>query len=75
MRLAEYIRLVDGSMQAFSERSGVLVSTLDRIARGEVRCRIDIANAIVKASHERPTASGGVVTFEELIPTKKTSAA
>lgn len=68
MRLSEYIELVDGSRSAFAERAGVKLSTVNRIAEGEVRCRIDIAQAIVRASHAKPTPSGGVVTFEELIP-------
>jgi hypothetical protein len=68
MRLSEYIKLVDGSRKAFADRTCIPLSTVNRIADEEVRCRIDIATRIVRASHSRPTQSGGVVTYEELEP-------
>ena len=70
MRLKEYIRAADSSLKDFSDRTGIPLSTLDRIAREESRCRIDIAERIVIATKEQPTLSGGFVTFEELVPSK-----
>ncbi len=74
MRLSEYIKLVDGSRKAFSDRTCIPLSTVNRIADEEVRCRIDIATRIVRASHSRPTQSGGVVTYEELEPPAESAA-
>ena len=67
MRLAEYIPIVDGTLRAFSERSGVPISVLDRVVRGE-SCSLKNGAKIVRATHAKPTPSGGAVTFEELLP-------
>ena len=68
MKLSDYIAAVDGSESAFAERCGLQQRTVNRIASGEVRCRIDIADAIVKATQAQPTPSGEYVDFEDLIP-------
>jgi hypothetical protein len=68
MKLSDYIAAVDGSEAAFAERCGLQQRTVNRIASGEVRCRIDIADVIVKASRAQPAPSGETVRFEDLVP-------
>lgn len=74
VRLPEYIAAVDGSESEFARRTGIPQRTVNRICNGLVRCRIDIAETIVRASQERPAPCGGVVTFEELVPSEVTAA-
>lgn len=68
MRLSEYLAAIDCSEAEFARRTDIPQRTINRICNGSVRCRIDTAHAIVRATHEHPTPSGGVVTFEELVP-------
>ncbi len=71
MTLKSYLKSRGESEAGFARRTGVQQKTINRICAGEVRCRIDIANRIVRATHKDPTPSGGTVSFEELIPKKK----
>lgn len=73
MRLSEYIQAVDGAEAAFARRAGIPQTTIHRICKGG-GCNIETAHEIVRATHARPTPSGGVVTFEELVPPKETAA-
>ena len=69
MKLQDYIAKVDGTHAAFARRAGVAERTIDRVVAGR-GCRLEVADRIVSATHAKPTPSGGVVTFEELVPSK-----
>ena len=67
MKLSEYLIAVGESETSFAKRADLPQRTINRIAAGEVNCRVDTAQRIVLASYARRTPSGGFVTFEELI--------
>lgn len=73
MRLAEYLEAVNETQVAFAARSGVPHRTIHRICQG-VGCSLRTAKLIVRATHARPTPSGGFVTHDELTSTKDVAA-
>jgi len=68
MDLKSYLIAKDETVARFSRRAGVLPETLAQIREGRSRCRIDIAQAIVRASEAEPTQDGGTITYDELVP-------
>jgi len=72
MRLNQYLSARQESKSSFAKRSGIPTTTVTRIcdiSKGG-GCNISTAHLIVLASIEHPTALGGVVTFEELVPSQ-----
>jgi len=68
MRLHAYLAAKDETVARFARRSGILPETLAQIRDGRSRCRIDIAQAIVRASEAEPTQDGGSISFDDLVP-------
>jgi len=71
MDLKTYLEEKDETVARFSRRSGVLADTIINIRDGVTRCRIDIAQAIVRASREEPTRDGGDIAYDDLVPASK----
>lgn len=67
MTLRAYLAAMDETNAAFAKRVGVNERTIERVLAGQA-CRLKIAQRIVRATHSRPTPSGGFVTFDELVP-------
>ena len=67
MDLKSYLTAKDETVARFARRSGVLPETLARV-RDRKGCRIDTAQAIVRASEAEPTQDGGTITYDELVP-------
>lgn len=67
MRLIEYAAAI-GGMKIVADGTGLPLSTLHRIANGEVRCRIDNAQTIVEFSRQNPAPSGETIRYEDLVP-------
>ena len=67
MRLSEYAAAI-GGMKLVADGTDLPLSTLHRIANGEVRCRIDNAQTIVEFSRQHPAPSGETVRYEDLVP-------
>lgn len=68
MDLRTYLKRNDETVARFSRRSGVKADTLAVIMAGGSRCRIDIAQAIVRASEAQPGPKGETVTYDDLVP-------
>lgn len=68
MDIRSYLKANDETMAQFSRRSGVKVATLQVVAAQRSRCRIDVAQAIVKASEAQPAPCGGTIDYDSLVP-------
>lgn len=68
MRLDEYLFRRKETASSFAARSGVLRPTILAIKNGHTRCRIDHAQAIVRASEAQPGPKGETVTYDDLVP-------
>ena len=68
MTLDDYLHQRRESVAAFSRRTGLVRETLLAIRDGRTRCRIDIAQVIVRASEDEPAPDGGTVTYDDLVP-------
>lgn len=67
MRLLGYADAI-GGMKVVADGTGLPLSTLHRIANGEVACRVDNAKRIVDFSRRHPAPSGETVRYEDLVP-------
>lgn len=81
MNLADYLAAVNESQTAFAERASkyrpeqpIAQRTISRITLGE-SCGADIALAIIRASHDRPTPGGGTIALEDLVVSKDSNGA
>jgi hypothetical protein len=73
MKLDEYLLAVNESKREFAARSGVPYRSVYRTCV-EGWCGTRNAVLVVRATHARPTPSGGVVTFDDLARPKASAA-
>lgn len=64
--LDHYLRETGQSDDDFAALSGIQRRTINRI-RNQDGCNAGTALAIIRASARKPTATGGIVTLEDLV--------
>lgn len=67
MKLAAYIKAVDGSEAAFARRAGIDQKTVWSLCRGRTTPRGDTIQKILRACQEKPSPNGKAVTLDDLL--------
>lgn len=69
MRLTAYMDEMGETAADIAKRAGVSYRTVERVAKG-LSAHGTSLSAIVAATKQRPTRSGGFVDFADLLPTQ-----
>lgn len=71
MRLRDYLEANDETAARFARRAGLQEATVRAIVRLGSGCRVDTAQAIVRASEAQPAPCGGTVSYDDLVPAER----
>jgi len=67
MDLDTYLKAKGESASAFARRAGLPASTVIAIRALGSHPRVDIAQALVRASEDEPTPDGGTITYDDFV--------